>query len=454
VTTDESGGGVRPLDGASVRIAVVGLWHLGCVAAACLAKVGHDVVGVEEDPARLASLRDGHAPLREPGLDALLGDGLAAGRLRFTGDLRAAAADADVAYIAYDTPVNDRDEADAALVLDAAARAGAALRLGGLVLVQSQVAVGTCGTIRAAFEAARPGEVLVAYVPENLRLGQAIDRYLHPDLLVVGADDEAASILVERVFAAIEAPRVPTDLATAEMAKHAINAFLATSISFVNELADLSQLEGTDLDALLAVLRLERRIGPRVPLTPGMGFAGGTLARDVRALQASARRHAFPLPLLDAVLRVNDEQKALPVRWLERAYGTLAGRRVGVLGLTYKPGTSTLRRSAAVEVIRRLVAAGATVSAADPQADVTEISDLPPFEFSRDPYQAAAGADALVVVTPWPEFEVLDYDLVRARMRHPVVLDMPGALDRRRLEALGFAYVGVGRGTVPRIAPS
>jgi len=436
----------RPL-----KVAVAGLWHLGCVAAACLAAVGHRVVGVDADPQRVESLRAGRAPLREPGLDALLADGAAAGRLRFTDDLSEAFRDADVAYLAYDTPVDDRDRADVSVVLGAAEVAGQALPPGALLLVQSQVPVGTCRALRAGLRAARGGDVGVAYVPENLRLGEAIERYLHPDVLVIGADDPEARGRVDRLFAAIGAPRVRTDLATAEMAKHAINAFLATSISFANELANLSQLEGADTDALLEVLRLERRIGPRVPLRPGMGFAGGTLARDVNALEDVAERHRYTPHLLEAVLRVNDGQQSLPIRWLEQAYGTLAGRRVGVLGLTYKPGTSTLRRSASVAMIRSLVRAGAEVSAADPQADLAEVADLPSFEFGRDPYRAAAHADALVVATPWPEFEALDFGRLRAEMRHPLILDMPRLLDRARLEALGFTYVSVGCGAVHKI---
>ncbi|HLJ60087.1 MAG TPA: nucleotide sugar dehydrogenase [bacterium] len=440
------------MDNARLRVAVIGLWHLGCVAAACLAKLGHAVVGVETSPRRLEELRAGRAPLREPGLDELLTAGLAAGTLRFSGDLEEAVREADVGYIAYDTPVNSEDEADPSIVREAAQRVGNGLPSGALLLVQSQVPVGSCELIRAALEAARPGQVLVACVPENIRLGQAIERYLTPDMLVVGARDGAAYETVDRVFARVDAPRVRTDFATAETIKHAINAFLATSISYVNEMANLAQLEGVDLDALLAALRLERRVGPHVPLTPGMGFAGGTLARDIKALQALGGRHGYVPHLFDAVLRVNDDQKTLPVRWLQQAYGALEGRRVGVLGLTYKVGTSTLRRSGAVEVIRRLVASGAAVAAADPQADPTEIADLPPFEFSRDPYLAAAGADALVVVTPWPQFEALDYARILSEMRHPFVLDMARMLDRRRLEALGFAYIGVGTGPVPRTA--
>lgn len=438
-----------------LRVAVIGLWHLGCVAAACLARLGHRVLGVEEDEQRLVRLLEGRAPLAEPGLDDLLAEGLASGRLQFTGDLPAAVAHADVAYVAYDTAVTDRDEVDVSVVRRAVDRIASLLGSEALLLVQSQVPVGTCRRFREMLRAAPLGNRRnLAYVPENLRLGQAIEYYLHPDLVVIGADDPPAHAVVDRLFAGIEAPRVRTDLVTAEMAKHAINTFLATSISFANELANLCQTQGVDALTLVSILRLDRRIGPHVPLNPGMGFAGGTLARDVRALTALGDAAGYTSHLLEAVLRVNASQRDLPIRWLRQIYGTLSGLRVGVLGLTYKPGTSTLRRSVALEVIRELVAEGVHVAASDPQADLDETTDLPEFVFRHDAYETAAGTEALLIMTLWPEFVTLDFERVLAVMRRPVVLDMCNALDRARLERLGFVYVGVGRGPVPRLTPS
>ncbi len=433
-----------------MRVAVVGLWHLGCVAAACLARLGHTVVGIEEDAGRLHELRAGRAPLMEPGLDDLLASGIASGRLTFTSGLEGAAAEADVVYVAYDTPVTDRDEADVSIVTRAVTRIILVLRARALILVQSQVPAGTCRRFREMLRAASPGDGReIAYVPENLRLGQAIECYLRPDMLVIGADAPEAHAAADALFAGIDAPRVRTDLPTAEMAKHAINTFLATSISFANEMANLCQVEGVDSTALVSILRLERRIGRHVPLNPGMGFAGGTLARDVKALLALGHAGGYTARLLEAVLQVNEGQKDLPVRWLRQIYGPLSGLRVGVLGLTYKPGTSTLRRSTAIAIIRALVAEGVQVIASDPQADLNETPDLPKFAFTRDPHEAAAGADALLVMTPWPEFATLDFERLRDAMRRPIVLDMPNALDRGRLEHLGFVYVGVGRGTIP-----
>lgn len=441
ISTPEVGEGRR------LKVVVMGLWHLGTVSAGCLARCGHDVVGVDDDARRVASLQESRAPLFEPGLDNLLSEGLESGRLNFTTDASTAVPHADVVFIAYDTPITERDEADISEIVRTIEEIAPSVKPSSLLLVHSQVPVGTCRAIRNILRRARPDVPCeVAYVPENLRLGQAVDRFLHPDMLVMGAEDPRAYELCDALFAGIEAQRVKTNLETAEMTKHAINAFLATSISFGNELANLCQAARADGTKVMSILRLDRRVGPHAPLDPGMGFAGGTLARDMRILQALAHENTYRADLIDAVLAVNEQQNALPLRWLGRVYGSLEGLRVGVLGLTYKPGTSTLRRSAALEIIRRLNAEGVSVAASDPKADLGEVSDLPRFEFSRDPYAATSGKDALLLVTPWPEFRMLDYERIRDGMRHPLVLDMPNALDKEQLERQGFAYLGVGRG--------
>jgi UDPglucose 6-dehydrogenase len=434
----------------SLEVAVIGLWHLGSVAAACLTKLGHRVVGVDDDPNRVASLTLGHAPLYEPKLDDLLAEGVAAKRLRFTTEVVDAVAEADAIVVAHDTSVTDQDEPDISAILRTVAQVTPRLRRTCLVVVMSQVPVGTSAIIRQEIKRARlHDDSEVVYIPENLRLGQAVDSFLFPDLLVVGAEDNSAHEAAEALFTGIESLWMRTNLATAEMVKHAINAFLATSISFGNELANLCQSVGADATQVASILHLDRRVGPNAPIDPGMGFAGGTLARDVRILQSLGARNAYRPRLLDAVLMVNEEQNSLPLRWLIQIFGTLSGLRIGLLGLTYKPGTSTLRRSAAIDLIRKLVAGHAVVAASDPQADLSELAGLPRFQFSRDPYAVALGADALLLITPWPEFRGLDYEKIHARMRHPILLDMPNALDKERLERFGFAYLGVGRG-VPK----
>lgn len=429
----------------------MGLWHLGSVTAACLAHLGHAVVGVDDDAARVAALQGGQAPLFEPGLDDLLAAGIRSGRLRFSTRLADEAPRADVVIIAYDTPVTLLDEPDLTVVTEAVDRVMPLLKPSSLLLVHSQVPVGTCGRIRDLVSTRRLREgIEVAYIPENLRLGQAIERFLRPDMIVAGAQDPRAFSLIARMFSGVETHWVETSLVTAEMIKHAINAFLATAISFGNEVANLCQAIGADATQVAQALHLERRIG-LAPVDPGMGFAGGTLARDVMTLRKLGQARSSPTELLDAVVEVNRAQNALPMRWLRTIFGDAEGLRVGVLGLTYKTGTSTLRRSSALEVVRSLTAQGVDVTAADPMADLGEVKDLPPMAFTRDPYAAAAGRDALLLLTPWPEFTDLDYERLRTLMRHPVVLDMPNALDRERLERLGFQYVGVGRGTLHRV---
>lgn len=437
----------EPAHEAHLNVVVMGLWHLGTVAAGCLARCGHTVVGVDENAQRIASLQEGRAPLFEPGLDGLLSEGIESGRLRFATDASVAAPSADVVFVAYDTPVTERDEADVSGIVRTIEKLTPWVDPSSLLLIHSQVPVGTCRAIRENRRRSRPDFCEMAYVPENLRLGQAIDRFLHPDMLVIGAEDPGAFEMCDALFAGISGPRVRTNLETAEMAKHAINAFLGTSISFGNEVANLCQAAGADGAKVMSILHLDRRVGAHAPIDPGMGFAGGTIARDMRILQALAHEKGNQTHLIDAAFAVNEQQNSLPLKWLSRVYGALEGLRVGVLGLTYKPGTSTLRRSAALEIVRRLNAEGVIVAVSDPKADLSEVSDLPRFEFSRDPYAAMTGKDALLLITPWPEFKMLDYERIKAGMRHPLVLDMPNALDREQLERQGFAYLGVGRGT-------
>jgi UDPglucose 6-dehydrogenase len=440
----------RPNAFAPLHVAVVGLWHLGSVSAACLASLGHIVIGMDEDSNRLAKLSMGNAPVYEPGLDELLAAQIASGRLTFTADLEDAVGRSDVVVVAHDTGVTEMDEVDMGLIQKSVERIISSLRDGSALLLFSQVPVGTCRAIQDRIRKVRQGlRAGVAYIPENLRLGQAIERFLQPDMVVIGAEDRLTGQLAEQLLASIDAPRVRTNLATAEMVKHAINAFLATCISFANELAALSEISGADASQVTAALRMDRRVGPSAPLSPGTGFSGATLARDVMALRRLGERAGIQPLILNAVVAVNDRQRLVPFMWLKEIFGQLTGLRIGVLGLTYKPGTSTVRRSASLELIHRLVREGAEVGASDPEADLAEVDDLPAFRFSRDPYSVAEGRDALLIMTAWPEFGNLDYGRIRTTMRRPVLLDLPNLLDPQSLSDLGFLYVGVGRRKSP-----
>ena len=436
------------------KACVIGIWHLGAVTSACLADLGYDVVGVDKDPAKVAALNQGQAPIYEPGLDDLLASNLAAGRLRYTTDLEDAVRGAGYALITHDTPVDEQDEIDCSPIYETVEGLARCLESGATVVVSSQVPVGTCQALADTIHRANPSlDFGLACVPENLRLGQAIVRFKRPDMLVIGADTAATLARVERLFSPIEAPKVAVDLRTAEMTKHAINAYLALCISFANELANLSDLVGADAVKVVEALRLEGRVSPRAPLLPGLGFAGGTLARDMKVLRRLGAEHGFEAPLVNGILRTNELQNRMVVRRIEQHYGSLDGLTAGVLGLTYKPGTSTLRRSAAIEMIEAMAAAGARVKAYDPKADPAEVAaHLGSFTRCDSPYEAAEGSDALVLVTPWPEFKALDYARLRAAMRKPYFLDAQNLLDAEQMAEMGFLYQGVGRGRVQKAA--
>jgi UDPglucose 6-dehydrogenase len=407
------------MHGEAMRVAVYGLWHLGCVTAACLAEAGHDVVGLDPDDTLIDGLRQGVPPLHEPGLAELLVQGLHQGRLSFTSD-HAALRDTDVLWVTFDTPVNDQDEADVAFVRSQLDVVRHALRPGTMVLISSQVPVG----FSRALESDWAGHYLhFAYSPENLRLGKALDVFRNPERVVVGVRRAEDKELLAGLFPAT-CPRFEwMSVESAEMTKHALNAFLATSVTFINELAVLCESVGADAKEVERGLKSEARIGPKAYLSPGAAFAGGTLARDVQFLIDCGRRHGSANPLLIGVLASNVQHKAWAWRQVQRLTGGCDAPVVAVLGLTYKPGTSTLRRSGSLELCEKLHAAGYRVRVHDPV-----VSDLPG-EYRHlathcvSAGEALTGADAAVVATPWPEYRELTVTSVLGRMRRPQIID-------------------------------
>jgi UDPglucose 6-dehydrogenase len=433
--------------GRNSKVCIIGLWHLGSVVSACLADLGYLVVGVDKDPRKVADLNNGIPPLFEPGLEALIQTNIKQKRLSYTTDLGSAAKGAGYILITFDTPVDDKDEVDLSEIFAASRELAKYLDNGSVIIVSSQVPVGTCEQIKQVIKQGSPSMSFdIACSPENLRLGQAIEVFKNPERIVIGADSPITLDKVEQFFAPVAAPVVRMNLRTAEMTKHALNAFLATSISFANEIANLCDEVGADALKVAEALRSDSRIGQKARLLPGLGFAGGTLARDIKVLQKLGQRLGYETHLLNGVLKVNEQQNKLVIRKLKKVYGSLKGLTVGVLGLTYKPGTSTLRRSAALEIISDLADEGAIVRAHDPKADSAEIRLHHEFEFYPDPYQVAEGADALVIVTEWLEFKSLNYDLIKTMMKKPVLIDTKNLLDDMQMLARGFSYFGVGRG--------
>ena len=424
-----------------VRVCIVGLWHLGCIYSACLAKLGYRVIGVDEDSTVVKNLMSGRAPVFEPGLDHLISEGIAAGNLSFVDDIEEGAKNVGYVVIAHDTPVDTEDRLDLSPVLRTADRLKPEQHP--VVVVSSQVPVGTCEEISSLLSrGAVPPDL--AYVPENLRLGQAINCFMKPDMIVIGANRHSAMIKVRALFAPIQTRIIEMDLRSAEMTKHALNAFLATSISFANEIGNISDLVGADALKVAEALKSDSRIGAKARLRPGLGFAGGTLARDLRVLQQIGKRHRYEVLLLDSVIEVNRRQNASIADRLERLIGKLNGKSIAVFGLTYKSGTSTLRRSVSLETIRRLRKKGASVRAFDPHVSRLDVASEP-LLLCDDAYAACENADALVILNDWPDFGKLDFKKIRSIMKEPAMLDMQNLLEPREMMDQGFKYTGVGR---------
>lgn len=428
-----------------MKVCVQGLWHLGSVTAACLASVGHEVTGLDADQGVIDELKLGNAPLFEPGLNDLLQTGLSAGRLSFTTSIIDAVAGAQVLWVAFDTPVDDEDKADVEFVMTQVKSVLPTLAENTIVLVSSQMPVGSVRKLEAfAHQNLRGKHLSFACSPENLRLGKALDVFLEPDRIIVGVRTQADRARLENLFSPITDRIEWMSVESAEMTKHAINAFLATSVTFANEIAAVCELVGADAKEVERGLKSEMRIGPKAYLSPGGPFAGGTLARDVEFLGVESRANDLLTPLLSSIRVSNDEHKNWTRRKLLGQLGSLDGAAIAVWGLTYKPGTDTLRRSLAVELCDWLIGQGAAIHVYDPA-----VRRLPErwagkvVAHTRALEALVGGVEALVVGTEWPEFRDEAPGLCTVAPAGLVVIDA-----NRHLYAVlknsGFKYVAVG----------
>jgi UDPglucose 6-dehydrogenase len=426
------------------QIATIGLWHQGSVVSAGLASLGHTVRGTDPDSERVRNLQQTRLPVFEPGLPELMVEQVKHGRLMFVETPDEALVAADFVFLTFDTPVDDNDGSDISPLEAALEQIARHARRDATIVVMSQVPAGTCDRFAERLHHLAPrASFTLVYQPENLRLGQAISTFLQPDFLVVGADNRNAARNVLSLYEGIKTKKLVMSRNSAEMTKHMLNAFLATSISFVNEMADLAEVCSADIRDVVEALRLDRRIGPHAFLNPGPGFSGGTLGRDLQTLRHLGARNDKKTLQLDATIAVNDSRISNLIEKIERECGSLSGLRVGLLGLTYKSGTSTLRRSRPLELARMLLSAGASVRAFDPM--VTEDrKETQGIVVCADAYQAVEKADCAIVMTSWPEFQHLDLRRLREVMRRPVLMDAHNCLDARAARAAGFRYCGVG----------
>ncbi len=421
-----------------MNLTVLGLWHLGSVTAACCAK-HFKVIGLDFDPPVISNLQQGRAPLAEPGLNDLLAAGIANGSLGFTIDAKTACARADVLWVCYDTPVNENDESDVAFVLERMRRALPHLPSGALVLISSQLPVGTCAQLEKEFP-----QFHFACSPENLRLGKAIEAFEKAERAVVGTRSDAKRVVLEQLFQPFAAQVQFMRTESAEMVKHALNSFLAVSITFINEVARLCEHVGADAKEVAAGLKSEPRIGPRAYLGPGGPFAGGTLARDVVTLARLGAQNHESLALIPAIKQSNDQHRGWALRQLQARLGDLRGRTIAVLGLVYTPDTDTLRRSFAVELCQQLVAAGAAVQAFDP-AIKSAAPGLAGVTLAGGLEVAFAQADAAVVCTEWPQFRAANWAQVIKLMRRALLIDANRFLEKPLQGVSGVEHISVGR---------
>lgn len=440
------------LRGNTMKICMIGAGYVGLVSAACFSDFGWEVVCVDKDPKRLEALNAGRSPIYEPGLEALMERNAKAGRLVFTADLKSAVANADVVFLAVGTPMRRGDGyADLSYVYGAVEEAAPYLQDFTLVTTKSTVPVGTSREIERRLKALRPdAEFAVCSNPEFLREGSAIQDFMHPDRVLVGSDHARGRDVMERLYKPLAlrgSPVMFVDREAAELAKYAANAFLAMKISFINEIADVCEAVGADVQEVASAIGKDRRIGDKF-LHPGPGYGGSCFPKDVSALIRTAREAKAPMSIIEQVERVNHERKlAMALRIETAAGGSVRNKTIGVLGITFKPNTDDMRDAPSLVIIPMLQERGARIRVADPQGRHQAESLLPGVEWCGNALDAAEGADVLVIITEWNEFRAIDLAAIKARMAGSVVVDLRNVLDATLVERAGFTYSGVGLGT-------
>ena len=434
-----------------MRIAMIGTGYVGLVSGTCLADFGHHVTCVDKDAGKIDGLRAGRMPIWEPGLEALVKANVDRGRLAFTTELGEAVKDAEAVFIAVGTPSRRGDgHADLSYVFAAAEELAGLLTDPVVVVTKSTVPVGTGDKIAALLkEKGAPEGVSVASNPEFLREGAAIADFKHPDRILVGAEDDRAREALAEIYRPLFLNRAPllfTSRRTAELTKYAANAFLATKISFINEMADLCEAVGADVQDLARGIGLDNRIGPKF-LHAGPGYGGSCFPKDTLALLRTAEEAGIDQRIVSTVVGVNDDRKAaMAGRVRDALGGSVQGKRIGVLGLTFKPNTDDMRDAPSIPLVEGLVEGGAEVVAFDPVGREQAEKVLPAIAYAESAEAVADGADALVIVTEWDEFRALDLDELAGRMRGKVLVDLRNIYDRADAEKAGLTYRGVGRG--------
>jgi UDPglucose 6-dehydrogenase len=431
-----------------MKIGVVGTGYVGLVAAACFAENGNSVIGVDIDEAKIKALLNGQIPIYEPGLAEIVVQNVAEGRLRFTTDITTAVQASDVIFIAVGTPQDDDGSADLRFVIKVAEQIADAMNGPKVVVNKSTVPVGTASKVEAAITSRTHHPVSVVSNPEFLKEGAAVDDFLKPDRVVIGTSDPAAEAVMRELyepFVRTGKPILAMDNVSAELTKYASNAMLALRISFMNEVANVCDATGADVEMVRRGMATDSRIGPAF-LFPGLGYGGSCFPKDVKAIEHTSREFGSPMEIVSAVERVNARQRTIMLPRMEKMLGGLAGKKVAVWGVAFKPRTDDIREAPALFLIEGLLERGATVSAYDPKAMDHAKGALPPaVEWARNGYDALKGADALLLATEWNEFREPDFGRMKQLMRRPLIFDGRNIYNPKTVKASGFEYVGVGR---------
>jgi len=433
-----------------MHIAMIGTGYVGLVSGVCFSDFGHEVVCVDKVAAKIDMLKRGEVPIYEPGLDAMLAKNVAAGRLSFTTDIAAAVAGAEAVFIAVGTPTRRGEgHADLTYVHAAAKEIAHALADYAVVVVKSTVPVGTNREVKSVIEKERPGFAFdVASNPEFLREGAAIEDFMRPDRVVVGAETDRARETMRALYRPLslrETPMVFTTLESAELIKYAANAFLATKITFINEMADLCEKVGGDVQHVARGMGLDGRIGSKF-LHAGPGYGGSCFPKDTLALTRTGQQHNAPIRIIETVVEVNDARKRAMTDKIVSAMGdAVAGKKIAVFGVTFKPDTDDMRDAPSLTIVPTLVGGGATVTLCDPQGEKEGGALLPATTWAHDPYEAAKDADAVVIITEWNMFRALDLKRLRGAMRGDVMVDLRNIYRPAEAAAAGFAYTSIGR---------
>jgi len=424
-------------------IGVIGLWHLGCVLCASWKKLGHRIIGFDSDKARVENLRKGIVPLYEPNLSEIIQEGLNNQLITLTNEIKTLF-NCNYIFLAYDTPVLENDLSDTTILEKSVHDVRNIMKNNSILIVSSQSPVGFCSSLRMKLKENNPLLELV-YSPENLRLGNAIQCYLNPGRIILGSADPIAEKKCKMLFSQINAEIITMSLESAEMVKHGINSFLALSIVFANHLAELCESVGGRIDDVVSGMKSDPRIGAKAYLSPGIGFSGGTLGRDLRVLEQKNLEINGSATIFKIIYELNNERKNSIVNKIERILMSVKGDSLGVLGVTYKPGTSTLRRSLPLEIINILLDEGYKAKVFDPKADYSELSLPPKFEIVSNAEQVSNNVDILVLLTEWEEFKFINWKNIQKRMKNPIFFDAKNFLDEKEMASFGFKYYSIGR---------